>query len=247
MKKSILIRLCVFVLLLSVFQCCLATSDGSEELHELWGISYNHNAKLVQNLVEINRGIKCEYKHFPKTNLTHAFDAIDSINDDELSLYGYPYHFSYTNDPSVFELRLSINGTREEQLVGFHAILDGLVGKYGTPDEATTELYSHGSTSWVMKRDVATHEIIELDPASIGDYDPDVVLASWPYTQAETEISFWMRQYNIKFECRFYTQDSDHCIIDILFFPSKTMIYKPVFEECTDPKPTKEPSDPNGF
>ena len=224
-----------------------AFGEEPSEPHQLWGLSYKHDAKWVQSEVLSARGIVCDYSYYPKSKLLPAYGKIESINDDENFLYGYSFHFEYYDNPARFHLKLRPTGSLSDRIIAIKTIADGLSSKYGTPDHVFIEYYSKGLNTWIFQTDISVHEIAELKPDFFSELDIESHIVSWPHYCPETQISLYLYFFNIEFSANLSRADSEKATIEIIFYSSKPLPKKPVYEKCLEPSPTKEPVNQTGF
>ncbi len=239
----------ISVFLLTIFIVLgAASAEEADAIHLLWDIPLSSHPMTVKQIVEEEQGIVCDYEYHKKSKSLPAYSSLNSTNDGDFLLYGYPYHFRYSDNPACINLGFDIYGSWEARQEGMMKILDGLTRKYGPTDEGRCEMYSLGSSVWRTESEDSTHEIIAIDSSSSVDYAPDALLAAWDYTQPETEINIFTTINNIKFEAWCKSTVGDRTFISITFFDSKAFLtYKPIFEQHTGVKSHRDQSTAGEF
>lgn len=156
---------------LSILLCCLlvfslfvpAGFSETGQLHLLWDMPFNCSAGDVMTFVKLNKGISCSRTSHAPTALTPSYESIDSANDSDLFLYGYSFHFSYSEYPSVFTLTFQIGGDIDDFQQAAGVILSGLLEKYGTPDASYLESG--------LSADTGRRSIYSIDAGALLPFD----------------------------------------------------------------------------
>ena len=226
-----------------------ATSFADENvINLLWGLPFTSFYTAIEETIKEERGIICKHESHPKSSLLPAYVSVDSVNDGDFFLFGYPFHFRYTTDPKVYSLWFNIYGSWDERCEGISAIISGFIDKYGIPNDACCDLYSLGYIVWRNDSMPATHEMFRLNGTSATDFSPDVILSNWKYAQYETELELILIFYNIKMEIYTYSQQDNRSYVSASFFNGRTGITRePIFEQHTNIKPTRDPGTPGGL
>ena len=242
MRKAIIALLSSVLFICSVF--AIAEND---DLHHLWDLPYGKSTSIIQMSVEANRGIQCEEKHYTAALGLPAYDVLFSTNDQDNYIYGYNFHFEFSELTNSFKLSITVECEWSERCAAVQTVLAGLVEKYGQPDDAAAEFWSEGSNVWIFKKAPSVHEIVTLPVDVAVAADANTILSDWQHVQDNTEMILWTRFNNIRFQGRFNSPASSKTLIEIIFADAKSSLPKPVFEECTEAAPTKEPVSQDGF
>ena len=231
--KKTFIALLIFCLFFSIIAPGLSESA---QLNLLWGIEFGKSAYQVKSLVLEGRGIDCRLVEHDKSRFVpFSYSELDSINDDEITLYGYNFHFHYTdygigNNRGSFDLQIRPTGDWYDRCTAVTTILHGLIDKYGNPDFAMIGFYSHGYDAWFYKTVDSVHQISEVSLDTIQNFDADQLLSEWEYSDTDTEMYLWVRFNNIAYIVHFNSKDSDKSDICIYFYSCQAVPPDAVFE-----------------
>ena len=184
-------KIVCFILTVSLAITIFLVSAESSDLYLLWDIPFGTSAGDVKQYVELYKGMKCSRTTHAPTALTPSYESIESENDSDLFLYGYPFHFEFTEIPEAFTLTFNISGSINELKDAADMLLSGLKNKYGAPDSAYLDDGQSDASGRRILKDITAED--KSPSAMISD-----AMKSGTSSDA---ISLYIRFKNIIFQC----------------------------------------------